>query len=423
MKTTKALTALAVATTVLATTSGCRKMEVDTEQMKEITLGEFPIDTVDSRHDWNLVQQMMVAVRANVPDDERINKVQILTANPYQSDGAEIMAEKFAQTGDRVTLSFEMPATETDFWVAAVNRDGKYYVQPSNNKDEFNFAGSSIISSGTLHQPVPQAFTYLYEENFPLPGDFDFNDLVLRISKETPSANILKLHVTLAAVGADKQIAAAIRLQGINYDDVESVTIDEGTRFDETYPVNRYYIDNNIWTKGLDGSAVINLFDDAHWVLNPTEEEGRIVRWYCNTTKYEKEDASVIVPTQTRTYTIVAKDGKDIFSYVALSNIDPFIIEVYNSLNMEVHTYQYKYTQTLWKFHSGQTGDDDHVAWGLLVPVSNFRYPVESLPIGRNRDGEIFGAYSRYNHSFGQWGRNKDTSRDWWKYPTEAQVY
>lgn len=416
------LTMLA-ATALIVAAGSCRKMDVDSGQMKEITLGEFPIDTVDSRHDWNLVQSMMVAVNADVPGEDLISKIQILTGNPYTTAGTEIMAEKYAQSGDRVRLTFEMPVTESSFWVAAVNRDGKYYVMPSNNRDEFSFTSSDISSSGNFRQPTLQAFTYLFEENFPLPGDFDFNDVVLRIAKESPSANILKLKVTLAAVGADKMLGAAIRLQGINYDDVESVTIDEGTRLDEDYPVNRYFITDDLLTKGRDGSAVINLFDDAHWVLNPTEKEGRIVRMYYNTTKYVKKDESATMPTQTRTYTIVAKNGKDIFSQVTLSNIDPFIIEAYNSLCMEVHTYKYKYTQALWQFHNGQTADDDHVAWALLIPSSTFHYPVEGIPIGRYRNGEIFGAYSRFNHSFGQWGRNKDTSKDWWEYPTSAQVY
>lgn len=422
MKTTKAIKAIAILA-IISAICACRKMDIDPQQMKDITLGEFPIDTVDSHHDWNLVQQMMVVVKVDVPDDDRISKVQILTGNPYTTKGTEIMAEKFTQSGSRVVLTFEMPITENDFWVAAINRDGKYYVVPSDNKDVFSFTGSDVISNGDIHQPTQQAFTYLFEQDFPLPGDFDFNDVVLRIAKESPSANILKLKVTLAAVGADKMMGACIRLQGINYDDVESVTIDEGTRFDENYPVNRYFISNDLLTKAMDGSAVINLFDDAHWVLNPTEKEGRIVRMHYNTTKYVKEDESATMPEQTRTYTIVAKEGKDIFSYVTLSNIDPFIIEAYNSLCMEVHTYKYKYTQALWQFHNGQTADDDHVAWAMLMPSSTFQYPVEGIPIGRYRNGEIFGAYSRLNHSFGQWGRNKDTSRDWWKYPNSAQVY
>ena len=417
----KTLTAFVIVIILLIGNS-CNKTILDADQMGEFVQDEYPIDTVDSRHDWNLIKQQIVNVMARVPGDN-IVKVQVLSGNPYQTANTEILAERLVQGGPYMTLHIEMPMTQTELWVAAINDSGKYYVLPYLGSGEVRFDGGGLISSGTLQRPTPQAFTYLFEENFPLPGDFDFNDVVLRISKETPSANIMKLHVTLAAVGADKMIGAAIRLQGINYDDVEDITIDEGKRFDEDYPVNRYYIDNYaIYSRSRDGMAVINLFDDAHWVLNPKEKDGRIVRMHYNTTKYEKEDECAQVPTQTRTYTIVAKDGKDL-SHIALSSIDPFIIENYNSINMEVHTYKYKFTQVLWQFHNGNTTDKDRVPWALLLPTSTFQYPVEGIPIGRYRNGEIFGAYSRYNHSFGQWGRNKDASQDWWLYPTSSLVY
>jgi hypothetical protein len=50
---------------------------------------------------------------------------------------------------------------------------------------------------------------------------------------------------------------------------------------------------------------------------------------------------------------------------------------------------------------------------------------VEGITLGMYRDGQISGAYSRYNHSFGQWGRNRNNSTDWWLYEnaTKAQVY
>ena len=59
MKTTKAIKAIAILA-IISAICACRKMDIDPQQMKDITLGEFPIDTVDSHHDWNLVQQMMV---------------------------------------------------------------------------------------------------------------------------------------------------------------------------------------------------------------------------------------------------------------------------------------------------------------------------------------------------------------------------
>ena len=405
--------------------NGCNRMVFEVDQIPELMAEAFPIDTVDNRHDWNLVRKRLINVVASVPGESRIEKVQILTGNPYQTAGTEILTEKNVRSGSYMSLYAEMPITLdlTSLWVAAISSSGKYYVTPYAGSGEVRFDGGNVISSGNLQKPTLQAFTYLFEEDFPLPGDFDFNDVVLRISKEHPASNIMKLHVTLVAVGADNMLGAAIRLPSIDYNDVESITIDEGKRFDEDYPVRRYYIDNNdIYSRGFDGSAVINLFDDAHWVINPETKNGRIMRIHYNTAKEEKENVSAKKPTQTRTYTIVVKEGKDL-SNVTLESLDPFIIKNYNSANTEVHTFKYKYTQVLWMFYKGNVVDRDHMAWALLVPSSTFQYPVEGMPIGRYRNGENVGAYSRYGHSFGQWGRNMNTSQDWWLYPVSSLVY
>ena len=68
--------------------------------------------------------------------------------------------------------------------------------------------------------------TYLFEEECPVPGDYDYNDVVLRISQEPVGNRQIDLHVTLSAVGGTKQMAGGIRLMGYNYNSVESITTD-----------------------------------------------------------------------------------------------------------------------------------------------------------------------------------------------------
>jgi hypothetical protein len=111
--------------------------------------------------------------------------------------------------------------------------------------------------------------------------------------------------------------------------------------------------------------------------------------------------------------------------YQSLAHIDPFIIVSNNGLCVEVHTYRYKYDEAIWHYTNGSGGMDDRVPWALLIPDATFHYPVEGITMGMYRDGQISGAYSRYNHSFGQWGRNRSASKDWWLYEnaTKAQVY
>lgn len=427
MNTTKTAFCLSTALVLLSCFSSCRKMEIDTDQRREIITGLFPIDTIDKFHQWDLLQTKSVSVSTDI--DDNISRVQLLSGNPYASSDVEILAEKYSQTNDYVGLIAELPksTSTTGLYAAAVNRYGKYYVVPVGSKSAVNFSSGDVIAEGDFHEPSYQTFTYLFEQDFPLPGDFDFNDVVLRVSKSMVSSNILKLQVTLAAVGSQAMLGAAVRLCDINYDDVESVTIDEGTRFDEDYPIERFYIDNEaLWVSGIDGSLVVNLFEDAHWSLNPETENGMVKRLYYNTRTYEKADECAKVPTKTRTYTIRLKDAVDVTNKSLFSRIDPFIIETSYGINMEVHTYRYKYNEAIWRYTSGDgSGDDDHVAWALLIPDGTFHYPLEELPIGHYRNGEVSGVYCRYNHSFGQWGRNCQTSLDWWQYAnaTKSQVY
>jgi LruC domain-containing protein len=420
---TKIFAGMAIAALV-ATMGSCRRMVIDTGQWREIIQQNYLIDSVDQLHTWDLLKTR--AIRVNVKlTDSTITRAQILSGNPYTTENVEILADRFCTNYSVVSPTFTVPATTTEFWVAAVNSQGKYYVMPVGDESSIVLGGPEVITSGVLNRPSYQTFTYLFEEDYPLPGDFDFNDVVLRISQQPKAQNILKLTVTLAAVGATKQIGAAIRLPQLNYSDVEKVTIDEGARFDEGYGVQRYFIsDDEVLVEGRDGSAVINLFDDAHWCLSREVKNGQVARMYYNTRTYEVKDESTTVPTVSRTYNIYLREGLDA-SFYQLADIDPFIIENSSSLVVEVHTFKHKYDEAIWHYTNGPGGEDDMVPWALLVPDGDFHYPVEGMFLGRYRDGESTGAYSRWGHSFGEWGRDHTKSQDWWLYnnATKSQVY
>lgn len=399
----------------------CRKF--DFEQFREIVKQNYLIDSIDEQHTWNLLKERAVRIKSQV-DDPDIAYVQVLDGNPFEKEGVEILANRLCTDGNTVSPTFSVPATKTEFWAAAVTNQGKYYVIPIEDKSDVVIGGSRMISNKLMiSRPVGQTFTYMFEEDYPYPGDFDFNDVVLRISQQAVAQNKLKLTVTLAAVGATKQLGAAIRFPLLKSSDIEKVTIDEGRRFDEGYPVERYFIDDEkVLVRGRDGSAVINLFDDAHWCMNSDEKNGQVVRMYYNTRNYEVKNESVNMPTVSRTYNIYLNEGIDA-SFLQLSDIDPFIIANSNGLVVEVHTFTYKYSEAIWHYTNGPGSEDDMVPWALMVPDGNFRYPVEEMFLGRYRNGESTGAYSRYGHSFGEWGRNHTKSEDWWLYPSEAQVY
>ena len=376
----------------LFTLNSCRRMETSNAQWREIVQTIYPVDTVDAYHTWNLLEDRALTIAVRLADSD-ITHIQVLSGNPYEEDSVEILAERPCKSEQQVNPSFKVPAVGQKLYVAAINSQGKYYVMPVGDKTKISIGGSSVIDKGVLHRPIYQTFTYLFEEDYPYPGDFDFNDVVFRISQQPVNDSTLKIQVTLAAVGATKQVGAAIRLPYISYADVEKVTIDEGTRFDEDYTIDRYYIANDeVLSNGRDGSAVINLFDDAHWSMSAKVSMGQVKRMYYNTRKYDVLNESSIVPAVSRSYNVHLKNG----------------------FNVEVHTYQYKYDEALWDYTNGSGGEDDRVPWALLVPDADFHYPVEGIALGMYRNGLVSGAYSRYNHSFGQWGRNRNSSTDWW---------
>ena len=63
-------------------------------------------------------------------------------------------------------------------------------------------------------------YTYVFEDNYPLVGDYDFNDIVLDVTIEYDRGADNKitstyLNVALTAAGATKTIGAGLRIVGI----------------------------------------------------------------------------------------------------------------------------------------------------------------------------------------------------------------
>ena len=77
----------------------------------------------------------------------------------------------------------------------------------------------------------PLSYTYLYEEEYPEPGDYDYNDLVLRVSQQRTGEKQITINVTISAVGASKMIASCIRLVGYRFQDIDSVYTTTGKSF------------------------------------------------------------------------------------------------------------------------------------------------------------------------------------------------
>lgn len=405
----------------------CEKEQFDKDLYDEFVDIQFLIDNVDEEHDWCLTQSDTVTILTSNYD---IYAVQVLTYNPYLTDNAEIAAEAVCfqnkqNTGYEATLAYTLPVIHERACIAAKRRDGSYmgvaYFPVGTDTVDLDI--EVMQTAGSFVAPTQQTFTYLFEEGFPVPGDFDFNDLVLRISKSATNLSYqVDLKVTVDAVGADRSYAAAICLAGVRYADVESVEILEGEPMDVGYPLRRMVIDSDkTLLKGRNGEAVINLFESGHYVMNhQLNEVGSIQTMKYNTTKAVKENSSAIVPSVSRTYRITFKD-RNVSRNLSFDQIDPFLVQDYNGGMWEIHTYRYKFAEVLKSVFNGKADFyDNHISWGIVIPKGDFRYPIEAMSLGtyNSKTGETFGPYTR----FADWMKDHTENQDWYYYVSYPQL-
>ena len=399
--------------------SSCEKEKFDKNLYNELVDLQFLIDNVDKEHGWSLTHSDTVTI---LNTGEEIYSVQVLTKNPYRERGAEIAAEGVCflneqRDGYSTTLAYTLPQIQREAYIAAKRKDGSYIGVTAFEvgKDTVDIGYTLIPLGSILQEPTAQTFTYLYEEGFPIPGDFDFNDLVLRISKQTGEYSYqVDLKVTVEAVGAIKSYAAAILLAGVNYDDISNVEILDGEAMDKGYPLMRLNITNEqTLLKSRNGEAVINLFESGHYVLNhELNSVGSVQTLFYNTESTPTEKTSQSVAPVTRTYRIHFKNRNS--RMLTFDQIDPFLVQEYNGGLWEIHTYRYKFEETLRSIYGGKADFyDNHISWAIVVPKSDFRWSIENIPLGtyNSSTGETFGPYT----SFAEWMKDHTQNNDWYE--------
>lgn len=403
----------------------CRKDMFNEEDYKEIVEVAQPVKGIDEAHTWNLTTTYFLTLEAG-NKYKGATRFQVLSGNPLTGEGVTLLGDYFANEGEKLYASFIAPSNHRSFYVALIDADGKYVVTPlSAGQHSVNFSKSSV-TVGTVdnRQINHQSFSYCFEDEVPEPGDYDYNDVVLRISKERTAVNQITLNVTLAAVGSLSQVAAAINLVNYKYDDIERVTTLDNETFDDGIKKSSLpFIDSrNLLIKGIDDAAVINLFEDAHWATGATHyaSEGYIERYKYNVAKVTSSVHDMMSP-RTISYVITFKDASQL-DYFTLDLLDPFVIVEYMGAFMEVHAvYRYKSNTSLHDYV--QPTNAVILPWALTIPDGSFRYPLDGVNIGFSKDGALFGAYMNSGHSFGEWASNHFAATDWYHYPTGNQVY
>ena len=349
--------------------------------------------------------------------------------NPRETGAAEVVGAAFVGSGNQTAVNITYPSTLHTLYVAAVDAEDKYTIvkYDVSSSSVVNFRNAIVIGEPIAYEPQPMLFTYCFEEEFYFAGDFDYNDVVLRISQERTGEKEVRYHVQLAAVGASKQVAAAIRLVGTSFDNVQSVkTVDDksfnvtakGEAFPEQMMIVQKQTDNLL--RAMTGDAVINLFVDAHWATGDamSTDYGLMQRKKYNVTKGTDATHQMMVPREI-VYIVTFKDAASA-NALSLGQIDPFIYTEFNGAILETHLYTYRSVQVL---NAYPPSEIKSLPWALAIPYGAFRWPLDGVNIGFIMKESTFGAYGTKGHAFGEWTMDHTKALDWYLYPTENQVF
>ncbi len=260
---------------------------------------------------------------------------------------------------------------------------------------------------------TPITYTYVFEDNFPLVGDYDFNDVVLDVTIDydrNPDNKIIatNINVTLAAAGATKTIGAGLRIVGNTAKAaIGNITFDgpDKDRFQSTLS-GSFFGANGV---NPESDTTIPLFGSVHSVFGVSS--GTMVNTGIGTT----------APTYTYQIKIEQNNANQQEEpIITKENLDFFIAYKYRNMNkrMEVHLYEFRsYGSTA----AGTTQEANldlagNNTWAICVP--EFRYPKESINIS-NQEDDSDCAYPQFLN----WTRNRNVNQDWYLYPNENNVY
>ena len=235
--------------------------------------------------------------------------------------------------------------------------------------------------------------------------------------------------MSLAAVGSVKKLAAAIRLPGCKFSDVDSVSTEgelggRGETFDRNYqPMGNLALQQ----EGLlmhalkTDEPVVRLFEDAHWAIDPslTIDYGMMTRKRYNVSPTTSDELELIAP-RTITYHIYFSNSQAM-SRFRLDTIDPFVVYEYNGSFWEIHLHPYQGEQVFSEYILVKSVK--LLPWALLVPKGDFRYSRSGYRIGYYKNGALFGTYMTKGHSFGEWIMDHTSSIDWYEYPTDNMAF
>lgn len=415
----------------------------DKEKYEGLVATAFPVEGIDPAHDWQTIRSVKIRARMEAQTD---GEYKIYDKNPLTEYNVTLLAEGQARAGRAFETAFSLKATAVEVYIALTDGSGTtkvYRRMISDGMINTTVGGSDMAGSrrGLNINEMPMRLQYCFEDAFPQPDDFDYNDVIMtltpQIIKEEPYK--MRLTVSLDAVGSTKQIAAGLRLKGIKRDDILKVeTSGEWFDAEDRSPasIDMITADRSKMIKGTyTDDAVIYFFNDAHWAINPVKSmNGSVFRPFYNTKKenqttgtgnkdkeneYEITDAVAINP-RTCVMTIMFSSEQTARS-ISSENLDVFIVEGYNGNNWEVHTFPFKLDKVMYDYDT--SAYNDKFAWALLLPADT-KHALEGKALGSYAGANVLGgAFQMFGHSFAEWVRNHNEAQDWYNYPLSSMTY
>ena len=223
-----------------------------------------------------------------------------------------------------------------------------------------------------------QNYTYVFEDQWPLYGDYDMNDIVMTIQRRyllidwNDKVIQFDMEVALNAVGATKNISAAVMFDDIPASAITStVSVTGSDDWRSVFSLTDKNIESN------QNQAVVPLFASAHKMMGKTSYR------YVNTQKNSSENTA-----KAPVIKISIKFNNPTLSIDAfnINKLNLFIITDKADKRKEIHIAGYApsalaNTQLFGGNNDGSTNgkyyvSKENLAWGIMVPTS-FKWPVE----------------------------------------------
>lgn len=257
-------------------------------------------------------------------------------------------------------------------------------------------------------------YTYTFEDQWPLYGDYDMNDVVMTIKNRQYKLNSdnkvqeFTFSINLDAVGATKSIAAAIM-----FDAIPASAISQAVVLGNSNLVKSFSLSNKNIENGQD-YAVVPLFDNAHAALGSSKYEPiNTVNGYASNTTAKNITFTMKFDTPSLTTEAFIIEKLNLF----------IIVEGNSSKRREIHVVKYPPTKLANTDLFGGNNDassvsgkkyyisKENLAWAVVVPTS-FKWAVE------------FANMKTVYPKFTSWVTSGGTeNQNWWSDFNESKVF